>query len=102
LKSIRYILEIGGYSSGCSKFSCWIKPPNPLSDLKQQIIQSGSCIALGTYARFFERRLDTPGDQDIPFVEELRVMKDAEFGPSSLCIEWSVGACDWKGMFDMK
>jgi hypothetical protein len=28
------------------------------------------------------------------------VMKEADFGPSSLCIEWSAHPCNWKGMFN--
>ena len=94
------MLEIAGYSGGGCKFSCRIKPSTPLPELKQQIIQSGSYVALQTYLKFFESGLDTPGDKVIPFTEALRMMKEAGFGPSSLCIEWSAHPCDWKGMSD--
>jgi hypothetical protein len=69
-------------------------------EVKQQIIQSGSYVALRTYLKFFESGLDTPGGKAMPFTEALRVMKEADFGPSSLCIEWSAHPCNWKGMFN--
>jgi len=74
---------------------------NPFTpEVKQQIIQSGSYVVLRTHLKFFESGLDTPGDKVIPFTEALRMMKEAGFGPSSLCIEWSAHPCDWKGMSD--
>jgi hypothetical protein len=77
-----------------------LKPPIPLPELKQQVIQSGSYVVLRTYLKFFESGLDTPGDKAIPLPEVPRVMKEAGFGPHSLCTEWFAHPCDWKGMFD--
>jgi hypothetical protein len=82
-------------------FQWWFQTINPFTpEAKQQIIQSGSYVALRTHLKFFESGLDTPGDKVIPFTEALRMMKEAGFGPSSLCIEWSAHPSDWKGMFD--
>jgi len=73
---------------------------NPFTRTQAANHSTGSYVALRTYLKFFESGLDTPGDKAIPFTGALRMMEEADFGPSSLCIESSAHPCDWKGMSD--
>jgi hypothetical protein len=73
---------------------------NPFNRTQAANHSFGQLRCFTNILKFFESGLDVPGDKAIPFTEALWVMKEAGFGPSSLCIEWSAHPCDWKGMFD--